>query len=90
MGGLAPEDRGEAEAGFAKRFAAAGNWQQMMAAQGIDDIAAMLRPGLDAVQAVQSRGLDASAAALALWREFYRARETVLALVEPVEAPRAA
>lgn len=87
---LAPEKQVNSHDGFATRFDAATEWQQMMTLQAIDDIAAMLRPGLQAVHVVQSRGADASAAALALWREFYEARAALLVLLEPHEADASA
>lgn len=90
LAGLAPEKQAEAHDGFATRFDAATEWQQMMTRQAIDDIAAMLRPGLQAVHVVQSRGADASAAALALWREFYEARAALLALLAPHETDMSA
>ncbi len=52
------------------------------AAQGLDDIAAMLAAGMRAISVVEARGQDASVPALALWREFHASRAAVLALFE--------
>jgi single-stranded DNA-specific DHH superfamily exonuclease len=60
----------------------ATEWQREMVWTGIEDIAAMMRPGLTALRTITSRGQDASAPALALWREFHAARGAVLALVQ--------
>lgn len=53
--------------------------QLTLAAQGMDDIAAMLASGLAALGTLTARGQDAAAPALALWREFHAARAGVLA-----------
>jgi putative intracellular protease/amidase len=54
-------------------------WQLTLAAQGMDDIAAMLAPGLAALGTLTARGQETAAPALALWREFHAARAGVLA-----------
>lgn len=54
-------------------------WQLTLAAQGLDDIAAMLAPGLAALGTLTARGQETAAPALALWREFHAARGGVLA-----------
>ena len=62
-------------------------WQLTLAAQGMDDIAAMLAPGLAALGTLTARGQETAAPALALWREFHAARAGVLAALH---APAAA
>ena len=81
---LAPEPFDAALAGFPARLAAADQWQQEMAQQGIADIDAMMRPGLRALDVLTERGQDASVPALALWREFHHARAAVLALTKTI------
>ncbi|MEE4316896.1 hypothetical protein [Erythrobacter dokdonensis] len=62
-------------------------WQRSLAAQGLDDIAAMLASGLVALATLTARGQDTSAPALALWREFHAARASILAALEvPAQA----
>ena len=61
----------------------AGGWRRDMAEQGIEDLAAVLEPGLSALLAVHARGADPAAPALALWREFLTARDALLELVPP-------
>lgn len=60
-----------------------GGWRREAAEQGIDDISAVLEPGLSALLAVHARGANPAAPALALWREFHAARDALLALVPP-------
>jgi hypothetical protein len=51
-----------------------------LAEQGVEDLAAIMEPGLAALIAVHSSGNDASAPATALWQEFVAARDSLLAL----------
>jgi hypothetical protein len=51
-----------------------------LAEQGVEDLAAIMEPGLAALIAVHSSGHDASAPAHALWQEFVTARDGLLAL----------
>ncbi|GGC28123.1 hypothetical protein GCM10011371_14550 [Novosphingobium marinum] len=61
----------------------AGGWRREAAEQGIDDISAMLEPGLAALLAVHARGADTGAPAMALWKEFLAARDALIALAPP-------
>jgi hypothetical protein len=54
-----------------------------LARQGIEDLAAMMEPGLCALIAVHGHGGDTTAPALALWQEFAAARDALLAFVLP-------
>jgi len=58
-------------------------WRRELAERGIDDMAAVMEPGIAALLGVNARGADPRAAALALWREFTQARGAVLALLPP-------
>ncbi len=58
-----------------------GGWRYDEARRGIDDLAAMMEPGLSALLAVRARGIAAVPAAEALWQEFLLAREALLDLV---------
>jgi hypothetical protein len=51
-----------------------------LAVRAIDDLAAVLEPGIGALLAVRERGLDPAPAAAALWGEFCLARNALLAL----------
>lgn len=61
----------------------AGGWRRQSAEQGIDDLAAIMEPGLAALLAVNARGVNPAVAAMALWQEFHAARATLLALAPP-------
>jgi hypothetical protein len=65
---------------FPARLHLARPWQRELAWQGLEDIDAMMRPGLAALRVIVARGRDATAPALALWREFHAAREAVMGL----------
>jgi hypothetical protein len=52
----------------------------------VEDVEALLEMGLRALENVAERGQDTGAPALALWREYHHARETMLAQMEPVSA----
>ena len=73
---------------FVPMIERAGGWRFDLARQGIDDIAAMLEPGLAALLSVHGQGGDAGPPAAALWQEFSRAREALLALAPPEPADR--
>lgn len=64
----------------------AGGWRTELAEQGIDDLSAIMEPGIAALLAVHARGASCAAAALALWHEFVRARAALLALASPAGA----
>lgn len=58
----------------------AGGWRLALARQSVDDIAAMMEPGIAALLAVHAQGGDPRPPALALWQEFDRARQALLTL----------
>ncbi len=64
----------------------AGGWRRDLAEQGIDDLSAIMEPGLAALLAVNARGVGPGAAALALWQEFHAARSALLELAPPPES----
>ena len=66
------------------RAARRGGWQYEMIARGIDDLAAIMQPGLRALLSLTAKGQDTTAAALTLWREFHTAR---VAIVGQLETP---
>ncbi len=61
-----------------------GGWRYEEARQGVDDLAAMMEPGLAALLAVHARGGSTVPAAQALWQEFLVARAALLDLA-PVQ-----
>ena len=83
LAGLGPE-RPDAEVrNFPALIRDAAHWRRELAEQGIEDMTAMLQPGIAALLGVNARGADPRAPALALWREFTQARAAVLALLPP-------
>lgn len=63
-----------------------GGWRRNMAEQGIEDLAAIMEPGMAALLAVHARGVSPASAALALWQEFHAARAALLALTPPADS----
>ena len=53
-----------------------------LVASGVDDLAAVLQPGMRALIALTAKGQDTTSAALTLWREFHTARSAILSLAE--------
>jgi len=51
-----------------------------LADQGIEDLTAIMEPGLSSLLAAHARGANPQPAAAALWREFLAARNALMAL----------
>ncbi|TRD11287.1 hypothetical protein FGU71_05115 [Erythrobacter insulae] len=79
---LAPEALSSDRDSFASVLGNSDEWQRELAWQSIEDIDAMMRPGLTALKVITSRGMDAGAPAQALWREFHSAREGVIRMLQ--------
>lgn len=71
---------------FPALFREADQHRRMIAERSIEDLMAMMEPGLAALLAVSARGADARVPALVLWREYCAAREALLALLPEVGA----
>lgn len=80
---LSPEPIVGPLAQFPSELNRAPQWQRALAQQGVEDIEAMIRPGLAALEIVTQRKGAATAPALALWREFYNARRAIMAITHP-------
>ena len=74
---IAPRD-------FAMLAASGGPERLLRTEQMIDDCAATLHCGLNALADALGDGRDVASAALALWREFDRARRALVGLVAPL------
>ena len=87
LAGLAPEQRTpdmhDLPALIGNSVDGPGGWRKVLAEQGIDDLAAIMEPGIAALLAIHARGVSSEAAAQALWHEFLHARSALLALVFP-------
>ena len=93
LAGLAPERTTPEVRNFPALIREAAPWRRELAERGIEDMSAMMEPGIAALLGVNARGADPRPAALALWREFVAARGSVLALLPPTGAmgpPRSA
>ena len=90
LAGLGPEPRQPEIRNFPAIVRDAGGWRYDEARRGIDDLAALMEPGLAALLAVHARGLPAGPAAQALWLEFLAARAELLDLVPREELKRMA
>jgi len=83
LAGIEPERNSSAIRNFPAVIRDAGGWRKEMAEKGIDDLAAIMEPGIAALLSVNARGADAAPPALALWREFHSSRAALLALAPP-------
>ena len=80
MAALARENYEGAIASFPERIANAGDERLARAELTLEDIDAILQPGLTALLTIQGRGQDTTAPALALWREVHASRASMLDL----------
>ena len=87
LAGIAAEPQRPEQRNYPALMRDAGGWRRALAEQGVDDLTAMMEPGLTALLAVHARGADPAAAALALWQEFHVARSALLALAPPPTQP---
>ena len=78
---LAQVEADHGDADLPHRAAALGGWQFEMVERGVDDLSAVLRPGLRALLGIAASGRDTTTAAKALWGEFLRARTAIAGLV---------
>ena len=93
LAGLEPERPSSEAQNFPALMREAPEWRRDLAARGIEDMAAVLEPGIAALLGVTARGADPRTAALALWHELTAARAAVLAQLPPaaaMESPRSA
>ena len=87
LAGLASEPMRPEVRNFPAVMRDAGGWRRERSELGIDDLAAIMEPGLAALLAVHARGVNSAVPALALWQEFHALRAALLALVPPPGAP---
>ena len=87
MAALAEEPLDEELSSFPERIAQRGGPYLTLANEGVEDLDAILQPGLTALRTIRARGQDTTAPALALWREFHALRSALLNLAsEPAAA----
>ncbi|MEP5937750.1 MAG: hypothetical protein ABJ239_05440 [Erythrobacter sp.] len=85
MAQLAHEDYKGELAAFPNAIVLAGPTKHELAEQGLQDMDAIIQPGVTALLAIEARGQDTTAPALALWREFHAARQSMLAMCAPAD-----
>jgi hypothetical protein len=85
LAGMAAEPMRPEVRNFPAMMRDAGGWRRERADQGIDDLSAVMEPGIAALLAIHARGVNPAPAALALWQEFHAARAGLLALIPPPE-----
>jgi hypothetical protein len=83
LAGLPAEPLDEQLRAFGTAVAQAPHWLSEVVGQEIEDLAAIMEPGLAALITVHSGGRDSAAPARALWGEFVAARDALLALASP-------
>lgn len=81
LAGLEPERPSIEARNFPASMHEAPGWRRELADRAVDDMAAVMEPGIAALLGVNARGADPRPAALALWCEFTAARAAVLALL---------
>ena len=86
LAGLEPERPGPEVRNFPALIRDADAWRRERAEYGVDDLAAVMEPGMAALLAINARGADPRAAALALLNEFNAARAALLTLLPPTGA----
>lgn len=84
LAGLQPEVRKPEVRNFPAIMRDTGGWRYDMAQQRVDDLAAIMEPGLAALLAVSARGASPAPAALALWYEYLAMRNALIALIPPL------
>jgi hypothetical protein len=85
IAGLASEPLTPEARNFPAVMRGAGGWRRDLVEQGIEDLAAIMEPGLSALVSARAQGVNPTAAARALWQEFQAARDALLALAPPPE-----
>jgi hypothetical protein len=83
LAGLEPERATPEIRNFPALMREAEPWRRELAERGIEDMTAVLEPGITALLGINARGASPRPAALTLWREFSEARAAVLALLPP-------
>lgn len=88
LAGLEPEPQTRHQRDFPSLITNLAGWKQDLARNGVNDVAAIMRPGLTALLAVSTQGRDPAPAAETLWHEFLYARDALLELAPETETPR--
>ena len=90
LAGAEPPGANDAARNLPSLFHGLSGWRRQSVERGLDDLVAMMEPGLGALLAINERGDDTTAPARVLLREFHLARQALMALAPPArtgEAP---
>ena len=82
LGGIAREPLSPELLAVPRRVPASDDGRYLRLASAIDDLAAILQPGLRALLMLTAKGRDTTTAARTLWREYHAARGAILALAD--------
>jgi hypothetical protein len=80
LAGLPGGSGDAAVADYPAAMRAVGGWRLALAAQGVNDLAAVMEHGLAALLSLHGRDADPTVPAQALWEEFEAARSALLIL----------
>lgn len=83
LAGIVPPAVTSTVGDFPATVGRAAHWRRELAEQGVEDLTAIMAPGLAALISVHTGGADATAPARALWQEFVAARDALVAIVCP-------
>lgn len=83
LAGIAPQPLPACLRDLPLRLPRLSGWRRRAIEQGIEDLAAIMEPGIAALLAVRGGGGNPAVPALALWREFEQARDTLAILLPP-------
>lgn len=83
LAGYEAEEPNMTVRGFPELIEGSPHWRRELAERAIDELAAIMEPGIAALLAVNARGADPGPAAQALWQEFSEARAAILELLPP-------
>jgi hypothetical protein len=78
--GITPAEDGPEISDFPEIMRQCGGWRRDLANQGVEDLIAILEPGVTALLSAHEGGANAKPAAIVLWQEFLAARGALLAL----------
>ncbi|APE27434.1 hypothetical protein [Aurantiacibacter gangjinensis] len=83
MAGVTPEETSREVRNFAAIMRDSAKWRRDLADRACAELAAVMEPGISALLAINARGANPQPAAQALWGEFSKARQEMLALLPP-------
>ena len=81
LAGIGADSSDRAATDFPGMLAQTSGWRRNLAEDGLNDLIAIVEPGVAALLAVHARGNDTAPAAMALWREIKLARANLLDIV---------